>query len=69
MHLDFGVVLEFTGFLSVMITTIVLNLKNQITMKNAIIITSTMLGVAHLNEEPARSYLQIVRHIRGKRTI
>lgn len=56
MSLDFGVVFEVAGFLSVTIATIVLNLKNQLTMKNMIII-STMLGVAHLNEEPARSYI------------
>lgn len=61
-HIDFGVVFEFAGFLSAMIATIVLNFKNQLNMKKTIIL-STMLGVAHLNEEPARSYIQIVMSI------
>ena len=61
-HIDFGVVFEIAGFLSVMIATIVLNFKNQLNMKKTMIL-STMLGVAHLNEEPARSYIQIVMNI------
>lgn len=52
MHLDFGVVFSFVGFLSIIMTTVIFNLKNQISMKNIIVI-SAMLGVAHLDEESA----------------
>jgi type IV secretory pathway VirB3-like protein len=51
-HLDFGVVFSFVGFLSIITATVILNFKNHISM-NVIIIISAMLGVAHLDEESA----------------
>ena len=57
LHFNIGVVFEFAGFLSVLLmTTLVYNFKNQLRMKTTVLL-GTMLGVAHLTEEPARSYI------------
>lgn len=52
--IDFGVIFKLVGFLAVTLVTLVVNFKTQLSMKTLLIV-STMLGVAHLNEESARS--------------
>jgi hypothetical protein len=52
---NFGVIFKYVGFFTVsLVTFLVVNFKTQLSMKTLLIV-STMLGVAHLNEESARS--------------